>query len=173
VLNLDADERVTSELADEIRAVLPAVPRDVGGYAIPRLVPYLGRWWYRGGWYPRRIVRLLRRDGARWGGTDPHERAEVPGRIVPLANPILHYSYRDIADHLRTVNRLTAVAAEQIPRGRRAGASRLMIEPAWRFLRSWVLKRGLLEGIPGFFVAATDAFYAFLRWARIWERERA
>lgn len=172
VLNLDADERVTAELASEIRRALRDVPAPVDGFRIPRLVSYLGRWWYRGGWYPRPVVRLVRRSHTTWGGTDPHDRAEVPGRVVGMRHPILHYTYDDIADHLRSVDKLTAVAATQVAPGRRVGAARLVGEPAWRFVRAFVVKRGALEGLPGLFVAATDAFYTFLRWARVWERER-
>jgi hypothetical protein len=172
VLNLDADERVSDELAHEIRRALATVPGDVDGFAIPRLVSYLGRWWYRGGWYPRPVVRLVRRSRTRWGGTDPHDRAEVEGRVLRLRAPIFHYTYDDVTDHLRTVAKLTAVAARQVPAGRRVGAGRLVLEPAWRFLRAYVVKQGFREGLPGFFVAATDAFYVFLRWARVWDRER-
>ena len=172
VLNLDADERVSDELASEIRRVLTAVPDGVDGFAIPRLVSYLGRWWYRGGWYPRPVVRLVRRTHTHWGGTDPHDRAEVRGRVVTLRAPIFHYTYDDVNDHLRTVSKLTGVAATQVPDGRRVGAGRLVLEPAWRFFRAYVVKQGFREGVPGFFVAATDAFYVFLRWARVWDRER-
>jgi glycosyltransferase involved in cell wall biosynthesis len=172
VLNLDADERVSDELANEIRAALRAAPGDVDGYAIPRLVSYLGRWWYRGGWYPRRVVRLVRRARCTWSGTDPHDRAEVVGRVQTLRAPIFHYTYDDVGDHLHTVAKLTAVAAAQVPPGRRVGLGRLLAEPGWRFVRAYVLKRGFREGLPGFFMAATDAFYVFLRWARVWDRER-
>jgi hypothetical protein len=172
VLNLDADERVSDELANEIRRVLPMIPSDVDGFAIPRLVSYLGRWWYRGGWYPRRVVRLARRAHTTWAGVDPHDRADVPGRVLALAAPIFHYTYDDVADHLRTVSKFTAVAADQVRAGRRVGLGRLALEPAWRFFRAYVVKRSLLDGFPGFFVAATDAFYVFLRWARVWDRER-
>jgi len=172
VLSLDADERVTPELATEIRAALAGVRDGVDGFAIPRLVPYLGRWWYRGGWWPRPRVRLVRRGRAVWGGIDPHDRLEIRGAGVKLQAPILHYTYPDVAGHVRSVSRLTAVAAAQVAPGRRVGLARLLGEPAWRFLRSGVLKRGLLEGRPGFFLAATDAFYVFLRWARVWDRER-
>jgi tRNA A-37 threonylcarbamoyl transferase component Bud32 len=172
VLSLDADERVTPELASEICAALAGVRAGVDGFAIPRLVPYLGRWWYRGGWWPRPRIRLVRRGRAVWGGVDPHDRLEIQGAEVRLRAPILHYTYPDVAGHVRSVARLTAVAAAQVPAGRRVGLARLLGEPAWRFVRSGILKRGFLEGRPGFFLAATDAFYVFLRWARVWDRER-
>jgi hypothetical protein len=172
VLSLDADERVTPELATEIAAALATVPADVDGFAIPRLVPYLGRWWYRGGWWPRPVVRLVRRDRAVWGGVDPHDRLEVSGRVRRLSAPILHYTYPDIAGHVRSVGRLTAVAAAQVPAGRRVGFGRLGWEPLWRVVRAGVLRGGFREGDAGVFVALTDGFYVFLRWARVWDRER-
>lgn len=170
VLNLDADERVTPELAAEIRTALATVPPGVHGFAIPRLVCYLGRWWYHGDWYPRRVRRLVRRTATRWGGVDPHERAEVDGKVVRLQAPILHYTYPDIAGHLRSANRLTDVAAVQPEvRHRRVGAARLLVEPAWRFVRAYLVKGAWREGLPGLFVAATGAFYVFLRWAKVRE----
>jgi glycosyltransferase involved in cell wall biosynthesis len=172
VLNLDADERVTNELAARIDQVLRAVPPDVDGFTIPRLVGYLGRWWWRGGWYPRPILRLVRRDTVTWGGTDPHERAEVRGRVRALHEPLLHYTYLDTADHLRAVRFLTQDAVAQVPRGRRTGVLRFLVQPSWRLLRSWVLTGGVFNGLPGLLVAATDAFYAFLRCAAVWERDR-
>src|SRR5207247_9078400 len=136
VLNLDADERVSPELGDEIRAALPAPPPGVAGFAIPRLVCYLRRRWCRGDWYPRRVVRLVRRAATRWGGRDPHERAEVSGRVVWLRQPLLHHSYADISDHLRSLNKLTAVAAAQPGLPRRVGAWLRVGEPAGRSVRA-------------------------------------
>jgi len=170
VLNLDADERMTPELAAEIRSAVAAAPPHVSGFAVPRLVCYLGRWWYHGGWYPRRILRVVRREAARWGGTDPHERAEVRGRVAALRWPILHYTYGDISDHLRSVNKLTTVAADQPGVPRDVGFLRLAVEPLWRFVRAYVVRGGFLDGLPGLFVAATGAFYVFLRWAKVCER---
>jgi len=169
VLNVDADERVTPELVTEIRRALASVPPGVAGFAPPRLVSYLGRWWWRGGWYPRRVARLLRRTATTWGGTDPHERALVDGRVLPLRQPLIHHTYADIADHLRSANRLTTIAAVERRTRIRVGIGRMVAEPAWRFFRAYVLHRGILEGIPGLFIAATGAFYAFLRVAKVWE----
>jgi hypothetical protein len=172
VLNLDADERITNELATAIDTALRTAGPDVHGFTIPRLVGYLGRWWWRGGWYPRPILRLVRREVTTWGGTDPHERPEVPGRVEALREPMLHYTYRDTADHLRAVRLLTQIAVAQVPRGRPTGVVRFLVQPGWRLLRSYVLTGGLFDGLPGVLVASTDAFYAFLRCAAVWERDR-
>jgi len=172
VLNVDADECVTADLAVEVRAALRGVPPDVHGFAVPRLVCYLGRWWWRGPLGPRRVVRLVRRRATVWGGRDPHERAEVAGRIERLASPLLHYTYADVADHLRSVNALTTVAAARPNGAAGIGVGRLVVEPAWRFLRGWVVHQGFRDGFPGLFVCVTAAFYTWLRWAKAWERRR-
>src|SRR5262249_18782796 len=143
VLNVDADERVTPELAAEIRAAMAGAPADVSGFVMPRLVCYLGRWWYHGDWYPRRVLRLMRRRATRWGGVDPHERAEVTGRVLTLNAPLVHYTYPDIAGHLHSANKLTEVAAiQEGVRGLRVGSGRLVWEPLWRFLRAYVVRGG-------------------------------
>ena len=172
VFNVDADERIPHEVRDEILALLPHVAPGVAALAVPRLVPYLGRWWFRSGWYPRRVVRVFRREATRWGGTDPHEKAIVEGGVMQLENPIIHYTYADVDDHLRAVGKLTRVAVAEVPLGRRIGVGRLLLDPPWRFLRAYVLRRAAYEGFPGYFVAATDAFYVFLRWAAVWTRRR-
>ena len=95
----------------------------------------------------------------------------MSGRIVSLRWPILHYTYTDVSDHLRSLNKLTAVAAAQPgARRRRAGLARLVAEPAWRFLRAYFVRLACLDGFPGLFVATTGAFYVFLRWAKVRER---
>src|SRR5262249_5103410 len=99
------------------------------------------------------------------GAPAPRARARVAGRVLRLREPILHYSYDDIADHLRSIGKLTAVLLNQPHVSRRPGVGRLVLEPAWRFLRFYVLRRSALEGIPGLYAAAADAFYVFLRWA--------
>jgi hypothetical protein len=170
VFNVDADERVTPDLATEIRRALARVPDDVDGFAIERLVCYLGRWWQRGALRPRPVLRLVRRSMARWGGRDPHERAEVPGRVRRLRSPLLHYTYDDMGDHVRSANTLTTIAAGRDEPPGRIGVARLVLEPAWRFLRAHVVRGGWRDGVPGLFVSATAAFYVWLRWAKVWER---
>ena len=167
VLNLDADERVSPELRDEIQRELAVASPDVNGFYIPRLVHYLGRWWHRGGWYPDYRLRLFRGKKARWGGINPHEKVIVEGRKRRLSGSLLHFTYSEIAQHLVTVNRLTDIsAAELLKQGKAIRVSSLVLRPAWRFFRSLVMDRGFLEGWPGLFVAATASFYVFLKYAK-------
>ncbi len=172
VLNLDADERVSPELREEIEREL-GDPR-VDGYYVPRLVYYLGRWWRHGGWYPDYRLRLFRRDRVVWGGIDPHEKVILRGRSAHLQGPLLHYTYRDIEAHVATINRFTDVAARELAlRGRRATLADLLLRPLWRFVRSYVLRLGCIEGLAGLFVAESAAFYVFAKYAKLWEAKAA
>lgn len=172
VLNLDADERVSPELRREIQSVL--LHPNADGYYIPRLVYYLGRWWWRGGWYPDYRLRLFRRDRVVWGGVDPHEKVILHGRSARLQSPMLHYTYRDIAAHLATINFFTGVAARELElRGQRATLADVFLRPLWRFVRFYVMRRGFMEGIAGLFVAQSAAFYVFAKYAKLWETTQA
>ena len=172
VLLVDADERMSPELAGEIQESLRLYGGEYAAFSLSRLVFYLGRWWWRGGWFPDYGVRLFRREKAVWGGMDPHERILVSGKIRRLKNPLYHFSYRDIDDHVRRINRFTSIAAEGLwQEGRRWKWSDILLRPAFRFFRFYVLKRGFTEGFPGFFVAATAAVYVFMRYAKLRELE--
>lgn len=172
VLLVDADERVTPELRKEI---VDALARDRGayaGYSVPRLVRYLERWWWRGGWYPDYHVRLFRRERATWGGSDPHEKILVDGKVRRLQNPLQHFSYRNIDDHLQRINRFTSISSRELKKaGGRWRLGDALLRPAARFFRSYILKRGFMEGFAGFYVAVTAAVYVFLKYAKLWELE--
>jgi glycosyltransferase involved in cell wall biosynthesis len=172
VLVVDADERVTLELRQEIIDALNRDGQAYAGYAVPRLVYFLRRWWWRGGWYPDYGVRLFRRERATWGGTDPHEEIIVDGRICRLKNPLHHYSYRNIDDHIQRINRYTSLSSRELKKeGEGWRRSDALLRPAVRFFRFYILERGFLEGFAGFYVALTAAFYVFLKYAKLWELE--
>jgi len=173
VILVDSDERVTPELRDEIQRALDGDGGRYMGYAVPRLVFYLGRWWRRGGWYPDYDVRLFRRDKATWGGADPHEKILVDGAVRRLKHPLHHFSYRNIDDHMQRINRFTSISSRELRKeGGRWRLADALLRPAFRFFRSYILKRGFMDGFAGFYVAVTAAVYVFLKYAKLWEIER-
>lgn len=173
VLSVDADERATPELAAEIRRLLAAAP-ELDGFRVSRHVHYLGRWIDHSGWYPEPRVRLFRRERGTWTGIDPHYDVAVAGPVGSLTGEIEHYSYDDLEDHVRTLNRFsTLLAREHRARGRRFSWAALLLRPPLEFLKKYVLKRGFLDGAQGFFVASVSAFYVFLKVAKLWEAEHA
>ncbi|MGH7771041.1 MAG: glycosyltransferase family 2 protein [Candidatus Binatia bacterium] len=172
VFLVDADERVPPELRDEIQDALKRFGADYVAFSVSRLVYYLGRWWWRGGWYPDYDIRIFRRDRAKWGGSDPHEKILIDGKVRRLRHPLHHFSYRDITDHIARINHFTAVSSMELSRERRCWRwTDSLCRPALRFFYSYVWKRGLLEGFPGFFLAVTAAIYVFLRYAKLRELE--
>ena len=119
ILSLDADERVTPALAGEIRAALSAEPRDAA-FRIPRVTWHMGRWVRSTDWFPDYQDRLYDRRRARWTGRYVHEALARDGSSGQLRGEIQHYAYRDIADHLDTIDRYTTLAARQMREARRA-----------------------------------------------------
>jgi len=167
VLCLDADERLSPELRRSIEAALER-DDDTAGFEFSRLTRYMGRWIRHGGWYPDRKLRLFRRSSGRFEGRNPHDRVRVNGRVERLAGDILHDPFRSLSDHIRTIDRYTTVAAEEKhARGVRASLVDLTLRPWGKFVRMYLLKRGLFDGLPGFVVAVTGAFYVFLKYAKL------
>ena len=169
VFSIDADEQVSPELAREIEAS----DGSCDGYLVPRVVWYLDQWIRHGVWVPDRVLRLFRREGARFTPDAVHERVVRPGRVGRLRGALHHYSYRDIAHHVAKMNELASLAARQMAeRGQRAGWVRLGLKPGWEFLRAYLLKRGFLDGKAGLIVAALHSHYTFLKYARLHEQRR-
>jgi glycosyltransferase involved in cell wall biosynthesis len=168
VLLLDADEQATYDLRREIEHTICS-PQAAEGYRIPRLLYHLRRYDTRA-LYRDRPVRLFRRNRGYIGGIDPHDKVVVNGRIEHLRAPILHFSYRDIAAHINTMNRFSTRAAAQL-RPSPFTVVRMVTHPLWYFFNFYVLRGGFLEGVPGFYAATTAAFYAFLKYAKVYERQ--
>ena len=174
VLSIDADERCTPELAHEIRGLLADAPGGLAAASVPRRTWYLGRWIRHGGWYPDRKVRLVRRGAGRWEGGDVHERLVADGAVRALCGDLLHYTYRDIADHLRTIDRFTTAAARgRAARGGSGAVVGMLVNPPLKFLKMYLLRAGFLDGLPGFVLAVLGSYYVFLKYAKRWELHRA
>ena len=172
VLVVDSDERVSAALRQEILAALSGNSKECAAYAVPRLVYYLRRWWWRGGWYPDYGIRLVRRERATWGGSEPHDKILVDGKVRRLKNHLEHYTYRNIDDHIQRINRFTSISSGELKKaGRRWRLSDVLLRPAVRFVRSYIFQRGFMEGFAGFYVATSSAVYVFLKYAKLWELE--
>lgn len=172
ILSLDADERVTPALADEIRRTLGTEP-GMAGYRMPRVTWHLGRWIRSTDWYPDPQLRLYNRTRARWISPLVHESVAADGPVGALQHELQHYAYRDIADHLETMDRYTTLAAREMhERGRTAGLLEMAGHPPLAFLRNYVAKGGFRDGTAGFVVSAMNAHYVFLKFAKLWELQR-
>ena len=171
VLSLDADERVTEDLAQEIRALgpVPAAP----GYRIPRVAFYLGTWIRSTDWYPDYQLRLYNRRAGRWNARRVHESVVVDGTPGQLRRELQHYPYRDIAHHLATIDRYTTLAAEEWhARGRRTSLPAILVHTELAFARNFILRAGFKDGTAGLITSYLNSYYVFLKLAKLWELSR-
>ena len=175
VMFVDADEEVSTPLRDEILALLSrGVPEEVAGFDFPRMVWFLNRWIRHGDWYPDRKLRLFRRDRGTCGGTEPHDRIYVQGKVRHLRAPLYHYTYDSIDDQFETLNRFSRISADGLPRRPLAAILfHMLSDPPFRFFRCYFVRRGFLDGLPGLIVATTAAFGTFSKYAKLWERFHA
>jgi len=166
ILSLDADEALSEALEAEIWNLKKHGPR-YDAYTMPRLAQYLGRWILHSGWYPDRKLRLYDRRQAKWVGDFVHERLEVSGRIGNLETNLLHFTCDSLSEHVKTVDRYTTLAAQELAaRKVRIGWWRLIVEPPWTFLRTYLLQAGFLDGLEGLIIAYMAAFYTFLKYCK-------
>lgn len=171
ILSLDADERITPALAEEVRKVLATEPA-CRAYRIPRVTFHLGDWVRTTDFYPDFQTRLYDRRAAQWQGKYVHESIRAAGAVGQLRHELEHYSYRDLHDHLSRINQYTTLAARQMDEaGRRAGVVDLLVHPPAAFLRNYILRRGFLDGGRGLVLSMINAYSVLLKFAKLWERQ--
>jgi glycosyltransferase involved in cell wall biosynthesis len=170
ILSLDADERVSEALRDEIQARLTPGPAEAG-FFLPRRNLFEGRWVRHGGLYPDWQLRLLRRGRGAFVERAVHESVRVDGPTGRLQAPLIHESYRSVADAVLRLNRYSDLAAaDLVAAGRGGSLLDLLGRPVWRFLSMYVLRAGFLDGWRGLVLAWLHAHYVFLRAAKVRER---
>ena len=166
ILSLDADEALSEALEAEIWEIKRNGPQ-ADGYTIPRLAQYMGRWILHSGWYPDRKVRLYDRRKCRWVGEYVHESVKVEGRVAHLKSNLLHYTCDSLSQHLKTTDRYTTLAAQELAaHGCAVPLWRLLLSPPWAFFRSYFLQRGFQDGFEGLVIAYMAAVYVFVKYAK-------
>ena len=169
ILSLDADERLSLKLRDELLALLTEDP-DWAGFSIPRQVFYLGRWIKHSGWYPDRRIRLFRKDRAHWQGEYVHEKLVIAGPPGSLAGPIHHFTYRNISEHLARIDRFSSLGAQKLYAAKKKCRwHHLLILPSARFVKSYLLKLGFLDGFAGLVISVLNGYAIFARYAKLRE----
>jgi glycosyltransferase involved in cell wall biosynthesis len=166
IFSLDADERVTDALKQEILGLREQEPV-AAGYTVPRLSYYLGREIRHGGWYPDRQLRLFDRRKGRWNGAVIHESIAMSdgAKVGQLRGDILHYSVRDAAEHERMiVERYAPLGAQKmLAEGRRTSHLKAVVSAWFAFVRSYFLKLGFLDGWAGFRIAYFSAHHTLMK----------
>ena len=174
IVSLDADEALSPELQREIPRAVAEAAGDVAGFVLDRVTYFLGVWHDAGEWYPDAQLRVFRRTLGHYAGRDPHDRVELEGTAHPLSGRLLHWNYRNLSDHISTVDRFSARQAQGMAdEGLRFRLVDLLLRPPLRFFKGYVLQRGFTKGLPGFLVSVSTAYYVFMKYAKLWELERA
>lgn len=173
VLNIDADEVISSELRSEIETALKKVQSgdlNAQGFYFPRKTFYLGRWIQHGGWYPNHLVRLVYRPSASWTEPHVHEELQVQGTVVGLTQPLHHYAFSSIQDQILTNLRFSRLGSQDLKRtGQKPSLCRLILKPIGKFIETYLIKRGFLDGLPGFIISVNAAHSMFLKYAYLIE----
>lgn len=171
VLSIDADEVVSPELAASIQAAL-AEPR-YDAYRMNRRSRYCGQWIRHSGWYPDRIVRLFRRGRARFSDALVHESVQVDGPVGQLQGDMLHHSFDDFETVLDKVNRYSSAGAEALAqRGVQGSLGKAVRHGLWAFVRTYVVRRGFLDGRMGLALALSNAEGTYYRYLKLWWLQR-
>lgn len=172
ILWLDADERVSESLNEEILTVLKTRDDSFDAYTMPRKANFLGRWILHCGWYPGRVTRLFRKEAGHFTEAKVHERLEIKGTTGALSSDLLHYTDPNLHHYLEKFNKYTTLASEElVEQGQSFGLLQITVRPLWVFIRMYFLKLGMLDGIQGFILCVLSACYVFTKYAKLWERK--
>ena len=171
ILSIDADEKVSPELREMIIAEMAAESPRVDAFEVHRRTWYLNRWIRYAGWYPDKRIRLFDRRKAHWGGYDPHDWVECDGKTALLAADLQHFPYKDIADHMKTIDNYTTIMSDRLyEKGKRSGVADVIFRPPYTFFKKFFLQKGLLDGFAGFVVSVSSAVSVYFKYLKLWEK---
>ena len=167
VLSIDADERLTQELRDEIKAVLSNPLGDC--YAIPRRSHYCGRLINYSGWNPDFVTRLFKRGTARFSDHLVHERLLTNSPVSNFTSPMLHYSVNNFSQVLHKIDRYSSDSAQQaFLAGKKSSVLNAVLHGLWAFIRTYFFKLGCLDGAHGLAVSISNAEGSYYRYLKLW-----
>lgn len=169
ILMIDTDERVTPELAEQLRQAL-AAPQPGAVYSIARRNYFLGRFMRHSGWYPDRVTRLYERERYQYNGNRVHESLDAPqAQTIALSGDLLHLTCRDFASFQRKqLNYATAWAQERHQRGKKTSLPGIFAHTLGAFAKTLLLRGGVLDGKQGWLLAVVNAQYTFNKYTELW-----
>jgi glycosyltransferase involved in cell wall biosynthesis len=173
ILSLDADERLSAKLQEEIQTLLRGGLR-YAGYKMPRMAYFMGRWIRHGDWYPDYQLRLFDRQKGRWQGGQVHESVKLVGKTGFLQGEIQHFTYHTLSDYLHRLDVYSSLAASDYnQRGEIADAWKFVGHPLATFIKAYLFKCGFLDGRQGLMVALMGAISVYFKYAKLYEIQRA
>jgi glycosyltransferase involved in cell wall biosynthesis len=172
VLWIDADERVMPDLAKEIKSIIDSNPPE-HGFEMARRAYFLGKWIKRCGWYPGYVLRLFKKEHARFSDSKVHEGIELNGDKGRLNYDLLHFTDKDLDHYLWKFNRYTSYAAQELAEnGRSGGIAAILFRPFFAFIKMYFFKQGFLDGVEGLMLCLLSSGYVAMKYAKLWETQK-
>lgn len=166
ILSIDADEALSEQLKTSILKMKEGT--DIEAFYCHRLTNYCGQWIHHSGWYPDTKLRLFDRRKAQWQGKIHETITLNTNKTSLLQGDLLHYSFYSISDHSRTINKFSELAAKDLfAKGKRTNIFKILFAPFFTFFKSYLLKKGILDGYYGFVIAIMSSYYSFLKYAKL------
>ena len=177
ILQLDADEQVTPELAEEVKTVINSKTKFTG-YFLPRKNWFLSRFLTKGGQYPDYVIRLFKNGRGSFPQKSVHEQIVINGPVGYLSNPLIHYADREFSRYLTRFNRYTDLEADKLFAAKQkltlgSGLNYLFIKPIHWFLLTYIRHKGFVDGLPGFIFALMSSLRFPVTWFKLWEKTYA
>lgn len=167
ILSIDADEALSVEL---INSILLAKEKFMcAAYTMNRCNFFDGRFIRHGLWYPDKKIRLFDRRVAYWGGMNPHDKIVLNENTntCHLEGDLFHYSFGNINEYIKRNDEISTIAARSLyKKGQRSGI-KIIVNPIWRFFKSYLLRKGFLDGYPGFIIAKNTAAQAYMKYKKL------
>jgi glycosyltransferase involved in cell wall biosynthesis len=174
VLWLDADERVSTELAAEIRDILHQESSPYAGFEVARRAYFIGKWIRHCGWYPGFVVRLFRKGAGAFNESRVHEKLEIRGAVGRLRHDLLHFTDENLYHYFMKFNSYTSLAAQDARDGGKTFSYfDILFRPPYLFFKMYILRLGFLDGMHGFTLSLLSAAYVFVKYAKVWELSSA
>lgn len=172
ILSIDADERVPSDLKNEILKVIES--KDFNGYFLPRHSYFLGKWINHCGWYPDYQLRLFKKTKGKFNERVVHEGVGVSGKIGYLTHDLIHFPYGNLTHYFEKLNEYTDLSSKELreKRNKKFNVFQLLFHPPFVFLKSYFWKLGFLDGLAGLGVSILNAMNTFVKYAKLWELNR-
>ncbi|MBN21783.1 MAG: hypothetical protein CL678_10915 [Bdellovibrionaceae bacterium] len=164
ILNLDADEEISDSLREEILEKIKN--KEIHGYRIPRKTKYLGQWILHGGWYPNYLVRLSQKKYSKWTEPEVHEELKVNGPIATMNHPIHHFTFKNLQNQIETNLRYSHQGYQELlKKNKHKNVFLLIFKPIGKFIETYFIKKGFLDGVAGFIISVNAAHSIFLKYA--------